>query len=291
MFCPNCGAQINDGGKFCPACGANYAAQATVEERAVQPRAAASHMSSHSAESSKKPRKPRSKTWIPCLITAIVTVVLTIGGFLLTSNTVLKKDEKGWEGSLIVTQNGQAALYMDGYGEALSFGNSESVWVAGRFPSDVAEADAEDMWELSGSSGWVANNIVKASVAIPADATDEDPCGRWGFTYTWYDAQTGSALLCVMSDVLTINEDGTGKLELVKAEVPSEDKTYDEAYTTLEFADASSSAFDPLGEHEDCGKTSQVLEFTWTQTDLDNYECHVTNYDDADFTVNFETAE
>ena len=146
MFCPGCGAKIDDGARFCPVCGLQMQATASAPAHAAahaqaapsQPQYAAQPQAAHvfSAAPAMHAAAPASAVHpalsiariIPCAL-AVVAIVLSFMPWFSISPTVVQASSYASQGANFLSQ---LAGQNTDYSSSLGFDESYNVWSLGK---------------------------------------------------------------------------------------------------------------------------------------------------------------
>lgn len=146
MFCPGCGAKIDDGARFCPVCGQQMQATASVSahaaahaqaapsqpQYAAQPQAApafAAAPAMHAAAPASAVHSALSITRIiPCAL-AMVAIILSFMPWFSISPTVVQASSYASQGANFLSQ---LAGQSTDYSSSLGFDESYNVWSLGK---------------------------------------------------------------------------------------------------------------------------------------------------------------
>lgn len=139
MFCPGCGAKIDDGARFCPVCGHQMQATASAPAHAAahaqaapsQPQYAAQPQAAHafSAAPASAVHPALSITRvIPCAL-AVVAIILSFMPWFSISPTVVQASSYASQGANFLSQ---LAGQSTDYSSSLGFDESYNVWSLGK---------------------------------------------------------------------------------------------------------------------------------------------------------------
>ena len=141
MFCPGCGAKIDDGARFCPVCGQQIQAATAAPARAAAPAqpapaaqpqpgpafAAAPAMHAAAPVSVAQPALSITRI-IPCAL-AVIAIVLSFMPWFNTSPTVVQASSYASQGANFLSQ---LAGQSTDYSSSLGFDESYNVWSLGK---------------------------------------------------------------------------------------------------------------------------------------------------------------
>lgn len=146
MFCPGCGAKIDDGARFCPVCGHQMQAAAPASAHAAAHAQAAPSQSQYAAQPQAAPAfsaapamhaaAPASAVHpalsitriIPCAL-AVVAIILSFMPWFNTSPTVVQASSYASQGANFLSQ---LAGQNTDYSSSLGFDESYNVWSLGK---------------------------------------------------------------------------------------------------------------------------------------------------------------
>lgn len=146
MFCPGCGAKIDDGARFCPVCGQQMQATASASAHAAAHAQAAPSQSQYAAQPQAAPAfsaapamhaaAPASAVHpalsitriIPCAL-AVVAIILSFMPWFSISPTVVQASSYASQGANFLSQ---LAGQNTDYSSSLGFDESYNVWSLGK---------------------------------------------------------------------------------------------------------------------------------------------------------------
>ena len=120
MFCPGCGAKIDDGARFCPVCGQQIQAATAAPANAAAPAQSAPASTVHPALTIAR--------IIPCAL-AVVAIVLSFMPWFSISPTVVQASSYASQGANFLSQ---LAGQNTDYSSSLGFDESYNVWSLGK---------------------------------------------------------------------------------------------------------------------------------------------------------------
>lgn len=139
MFCPGCGAKIDDGARFCPVCGHQMQAAAPAPTHAAAHAQAAPNQPQYAAQPQAAPAfsaAPASAVHpalsitriIPCAL-AVVAIILSFMPWFSISPTVVQASSYASQGANFLSQ---LAGQSTDYSSSLGFDESYNVWSLGK---------------------------------------------------------------------------------------------------------------------------------------------------------------
>lgn len=139
MFCPGCGAKIDDGARFCPVCGHQMQAAAPAPAHAAAHAQAAPSQPQYAAQPQAAPAfsaAPASAVHpalsitriIPCAL-AVVAIILSFMPWFSISPTVVQASSYASQGANFLSQ---LAGQSTDYSSSLGFDESYNVWSLGK---------------------------------------------------------------------------------------------------------------------------------------------------------------
>lgn len=139
MFCPGCGAKIDDGARFCPVCGQQIQATASASAHAAAHAQAAPSQPQYAAQPQAAPAfsaAPASAVHpalsitriIPCAL-AVVAIILSFMPWFSISPTVVQASSYASQGANFLSQ---LAGQNTDYSSSLGFDESYNVWSLGK---------------------------------------------------------------------------------------------------------------------------------------------------------------